>query len=164
MLMLGATASALPGYQTAREYFAQWIGSEYEDLDLDGGDLALDLNRDCGMSQSHRTVFNLGTIEHVRTAHAAWCNALRAVEVGGHLLSHGPVGGFENHGLHITSAPAIEAFISKNGFTIVDQWTTKRAPGSLLWLAARKDRHIENFDDYEPALQVYEAGQKKRVT
>lgn len=163
MLMLGATGSVLPAFPTAHEYFGQWVGDGYEDMDLDGGDLELDLNTDIGLSQTHRTVFNMGTIEHVWNAHNAWANALRAVEVGGCFLTHSPVSGFKNHGLHITSAPAMCAFVSKNGFTILEQWSTTRVPGELIWLAARKDRHIEDLRDYEPATQIYDAGKKKEV-
>ena len=164
LLMLGATGSACPGYATAQDYFGQYVGGGYQTLDLDGGDLALDLNRDLpGLSQAHRTVFNLGTLEHVWNAHNAWANALRAVKVGGHFLTHSPVSGYKDHGLHLTSAPAIRAFVSKNGFTILDDWHTKRPIGDVLWLAAVKERHIEDLADFEPAWQVYEAGQKKAV-
>jgi len=83
------------------------------------------------------------------------------VEVGGHFLSHSPIKGYENHGLHITTAPAIKAFVTKNGFKILDDWTTKRPVGSILWLAAVKERHI--YDGFEPVWQVYESGQKKAV-
>ncbi len=164
MLMLGNTGSAVPGFPTAQEYFAKWVGGAYETLDLDGGDRRLDLNGDIGLSQSHRTVFNLGTIEHVWNTHNAWANALRTVEVGGHFLSHSPVTGYRDHGLHITSAPAIQAFIRKNGFEVVEAWFTSEKMGHILWLAAVKKRHIEALADFEPAWQVYEAGQKKRVT
>jgi hypothetical protein len=166
MLMLGATGSACPGYPTARDYFGQWVGDGYQTLDLDGGDLRLDLNKDLGLnglSVAFETVFNLGTIEHVWDANAAWVNALRMVKIGGHFLTHSPVSGYKDHGLHLTSAPAIRAFVSKNGFTILDHWITKRPVGDVLWLAAVKDRHIENLADFEPAWQVYEAGQKKAV-
>ncbi len=169
MLMLGATDSAIPEFETAREYFCQWVGNGYQDLDLDGGDLALDLNKNIGLSQSYRTVFNLGTLEHVWNAHNAWANALRAVEVGGHFLSHGPVSGWVNHGLHMTNPEAIWAFISKNGFSVLDDWTSRwKRPngtfqGDVMWLAAVKERHIEELADFEPAWQVYEAGEKKAV-
>ena len=164
MLMLGATGSNLPEYSTAREYFGQWVGVCYQDLDLDGGDLVLDLNTDLDLSQSHRTVFNLGTIEHVWNAHNAWANALRAVEVGGHFLSHSPISGWLNHGLHMTNPAAIRAFVSKNGFKIIEEWTSRwKTQGEVLWLAAVKERHIPDLGAFEPAWQVYEAGTKKRV-
>ncbi len=163
MLVLGETASAVPEYPSAREYFGQWVGKDYQTLDLDGGDLMADLNEDIGLSQTHQTVFNIGTIEHVWNAHNAWANALRAVQVGGYFLTHGPVSGYHDHGLHVTSAPAIRAFVSKNGFTILDDWITTRAVGGALWLAACKNRHIEELGAFEPAWQVYEAGEKKQV-
>lgn len=164
MLVLGATGIVVPQYKTAAEYFGQWIGAHYEELDLDGGDLGLDLNEDIGLSQSHATVFNIGTIEHVWNAHNAWANALRAVRVGGHFITHGPINGWVNHGIHGTNPAAIRAFITKNGYTIRDEWSSQwRNQGECLWLAARKDRHIESLDDYEPALQVYEGGKKSAI-
>ena len=163
MLMLGATGSVLPDYPTARAYFERWVGDGYQDLDLDGGDLQLDLNRDIGLLKTHKTVFNLGTLEHVWNAHNAWANAMRAVKVGGHFLSHSPISGYRDHGLHITGALAIRAFVSKNGFTILDQWTDRRPIGDILWLAAKKDRHIKELDGFEPTWQVYDAGKKKDV-
>ncbi len=173
LLMLGAQGSAIPGFETAREYFAQWVGGEYHEIDLDAGDhvgdFRLDLNQDLRLFPEHGTVFNLGTIEHVWNAHNAWANALRAVKVGGHFLSHGPISGWRNHGLHMTNPDAIRAFISKNGFKIEAHWTShwQRPDGSfqgdVMWLAAVKERHIEDLADFEPAWQVYEEGQKKSV-
>jgi len=169
MLMLGAQGNTIPGFETAGEYFAQWVGGGYQELDLDGGDLAIDLNADIGLSQSYKTVFNLGTLEHVWNAHNAWANALRAIKVGGHFLSSGPISGWLNHGLHMTNPDAILAFVSKNGFKIEAHWTShwQRPDGSfqgdVMWLAAVKERHIEDLGDFEPAWQVYEEGQKKAV-
>ena len=165
MLMLGATGSELPEFPTARAFFGRWVGGGYKDLDLDGGGLRLDLNKDLRvLSQGFQTVFNLGTLEHVWNAHNAWANALRAVTVGRYFLTHSPVYGYRDHGLHITSAPAIRAFIAKNGFAVLDEWTTRREVGKIYWLAAIKNRHIEHLEDFEPAWQVYEAGQKKTVS
>ena len=176
MLMLGATTSAIPEYPTALNYFGQWVGEEYCDLDLDDGDLPLDLNleqkeyRVCGadkktkkivLTNAFNTVFNFGTIEHVWDANKAWSNALRFVKVGGYFLTHSPVAGYRNHGLRITSEPAIRAFVSKNGFQILDAWITTRPVGNTLWLAAVKEWHIE--ENLAPAWQVYEEGEKKAV-
>ncbi len=177
MLMLGAQGCTIPGFKTAAEYFAQWVRGDYHELDLDGGDLRLDLNEDLnhvngqpgGLSHVYRTVFNLGTLEHVWNAHNAWANALRAVKVGGYFLSCGPVSGWINHGLHMTNPAAVRAFISKNGFEILGHWASrlKRPNGSfqgdVMWLAAVKDRHIEKLANFEPAWQVYEMGKKKDV-
>ena len=172
MLMLGNLGSAMPGYDTAREYFAQWVGDSYFTLDLDGGDLRLDLNKDLKLSQTFRdagaiqgrTVFNFGTLEHVWNVQNAWGNALRAVEVGGYFLSVGPVSGYKDHGLHVTSAAAIVSFVTKNGFTILDRWFTNREVGTNMWMAATKTRHIADLADFEPAWQVYADGEKQPVT
>jgi hypothetical protein len=165
MLMLGATDSVVPEFPTAADFFGQWVGDEYEDLDLDESDIELDLNGDLKqLSQKYGCVFNVGTLEHVWNTHAAWVNALRAVKRGGYFLCHSPVSGYKNHGLHITSAPAIQAFVSKNGFKILDSWTTQANMGELFWLVAKKEKHIETTDRYKPAMQVYEQGKKKQVT
>lgn len=164
MLMLGATNSNLPGYATAREYFAQWVGVGYQDLDLDASDLRLDLNTDIGLSRSHRTVFNLGTLEHCWHVSTAYANALRAVEIGGRFLNSSPFRGFESHGIHLTNPDAIRAFVTKNGFEIEDQWvSTWKSGKQVFWLAARKLRHIDDLDAFEPALQVYENGVKRPI-
>jgi|GEM_PF-2273040 len=165
MLMLGATGSNVPEYPTARDFFGRWVGS-YADLDLDpAAKIQEDLNRDlASLSQGYDSVFNLGTIEHVWNQHNAWANALRAVAVGGHFLSHGPVNGWINHGLFMANPGAVRAFVAKNGFEVVDEFNTKwRQQGEVLWLAARKVRHIEDLSDYEPAWQIYEQGNKKAV-
>jgi len=164
MLMLGTTGMYVPGLTTAAAFFGQWIGTEYTELDLDGGDLRLDLNDDLSvLSQRYGTVFNFGTIEHVWNAHNAWANVLRAVRVGGYFLNHSPISGYHEHGLHLTFAPGIRAFVSKNGFDILDEWTTKRNVGAALWFVAVKKEHIKKLSDFEPAWQVYEDGQKKDV-
>lgn len=163
MLMLGRQGSTIEGFPTAREYFRQWV-DVYQDLDLDGGDLHLDLNRDSGLDQDYETVFNLGTIEHCWDAHNAWANALRAVTVGGTFISVCPINGWVGHGIHLTHPDAIVAFIAKNGFTIIDCWTTRwKQQGEVMWLRAEKERHIEWLADFEPAWQVYEEGKKKGV-
>lgn len=163
MLMLGACGSNVPEYPRGRDYFARWVGTDYADMDMDESDLRGDLNADIGRDEAFATVINLGTIEHVWNAHNAWANALRMVRVGGYFLSASPVAGYVNHGLHVTSAPAIRAFVAKNGFGIVGDFTTKRPVGENLWIAARKQRHVSRLSDFEPAWQIYEAGVKKDV-
>lgn len=161
LCMLGAQGSTIDGYPTARAYFRQWVGPHYVELDTDGGDLALDLNRDHHEPRRFGCVFNFGTLEHVWNVHAAWCNALRMVDVGGYFVTHSPVTGWPNHGLHTTSALAIRAFLTRNGFEVADEVTVPwRKQGDVLWLAAKKRRHIESAADYEPPVQLYENGVK----
>ena len=92
MLMLGACGSNVPEYPMGRDYFAQWVGGEYADMDMDPqADIHFDLNvDDSSLSEGFETVFNLGTLEHVWNVHNAWGNALRMVRVGGYFLSHSP--------------------------------------------------------------------------
>ena len=162
MLMLGATKSTIPGYPTGRDWFARYVGDEYDDLDLADGDLKLDLNTDLiELSGRYATVCNLGTIEHCWDANRAWANALRAVAPGGAFLSHTPVAGwcdaegYLDHGLHLTLRSAILEFIKLNGFEIAEARDTKwRNRGSIMWLAAKKVRHIKRIEDFVPPLQV----------
>ena len=153
MLMLGATESKIPGHQRARSWFQQYVGDGYHELDLADGDLRLDLNLDlAALSGRYATVFDLGAIEQVWDVHRAYCNALRAVEIGGHFLCHAPVGGWQdaeglfNHGNHMTRASSIVEFCTLNGFEVRDLHVTRwKDRGRILWLAAEKIAHVEEF-------------------
>lgn len=161
MLMLGATGSTVAAYPRARDFFAEWVGNQYDDLDLDGGDLKLDLNTDIGIDQAYGSVFNVGTIEHCWHVSQAFENALKAVAVGGYFLSTSPFRGFETHGLHITNPAAIKALLMKNGFDFIKDWVQTWPSGkTVYWLAAQK---IEHKSHLAPPMQVYEAGQKKMI-
>lgn len=167
MLMLGNQEMRLgaDGETIAENFFDV---NEYLTFDPDGGDIREDLSAEfSGPWPQFATVFNLGTIEHIWDAHSAWCNALRLVAVGGVFITVSPVGGYENHGIHITNAKFIRLFIEQNGFAIIDRWLTKssgeeiqfvdRGGGDqLLWLAAEKiseQRHV-----YVPQ-QIFRNGQ-----
>jgi hypothetical protein len=162
LLMLGAAELAFDGYgrTDARAWFADTFGiRQYITLDLADGDLKLDLNDDLSeLAGKYATVVNYGTLEHVWNTHQAWLNALRAVEAGGTFVSHSPVGGWcsgdgtLNHGVHMTADWAIAQFLEKNGFRVVDQWLTQfRQRGKILWLTAKRERLVEQF---EPVYQV----------
>jgi len=169
MLMLGAQTSIMPQWPKARDFFVHVTGGEYLELDLDGGDLRLDLNHDLfELAGEFATVCNLGTLEHVWDVHRAWSNALRAVAVGGTFVTHSPIDGWRdhesgalNHGLHQTVPEAILCFIAKNGFVIDHHWTTRfRTRGSILWACATKRRDIADLAWFEPVMQVYEGGSR----
>lgn len=162
MLMLGAQESTVVGYPTARQWFRQFVGDRYDDLDMADGSLKLDLNGDLvELSGKYATVFDLGTIEHVWDVHAAYVNALRAVAVGGRFLAHSPVGGWVdqqgrfNHGLHLTRAEAILEFATKNGFAVEEHWFSRfKHRGIVLWLRARKVRHIEDAAGFKAPYRL----------
>lgn len=162
MLVFGATESTIPGYPRGRDWFAQHVGDELDELDLCDGDLQLDLNADLvELAGKYGSVFDLGTCEHVWDIHRARCNAMRAVEPGGWFLSHTPIAGwcdaqgYLDHGVHMTLRPALLEFIQLNGFRIVDAWDTKwRSRGKILWLRAQKVRHVERLEDFRPPMQV----------
>ena len=162
MLMLGRQDSRIG--QPPRDFFGV---DSYLELDPDGGDLPLDLAGD--VSEHHGrfgTVFDLGTIEHLWDAHAAWSNAARLVAVGGVLVVHTPVAGWERHGAHVTDARFIRAFLLLNGFRIDAHWlayrngqpcdTVRREGGSVtLWLVATKDKAVKKF---AAPQQCFESG------
>jgi SAM-dependent methyltransferase len=162
MLALGATESTIPGYPLGRDWFARYVGDELDELDLEDGDLRLDLNADLvEIAGRYASVFNIGTIEHCWDAHRAWANSLRAVAPSGWFLSHTPVAGwcdergYLNHGIHLTLRPAIIDFVERNGFAIADEWDTRwRDRGSIMWLRARKVRHVERIGDFVAPMQV----------
>jgi len=153
MLMLGQQEVRLGVPTEAKTFFGV---DSYTTLDPDGGDLKLDLSAEWGYCEQYATVMNLGTIEHVWDAHAAWANALRLVAEGGVFITVSPVGGWENHGIHITDERFIRAFIELNGFAISEHWLT-RANGEvinavernngdqLLWLLAEKRADVGVF-------------------
>src|ERR1051325_3132087 len=105
---------------------AEFFGVEdYRTLDPDGGTYQADLNYWWGFNPGFRTVFNLGTLEHVWDARVAWSVALSVVHVDGVFITVSPVGGWENHGIHITDWRFIRAFIELNGFAVMDAWLTR---------------------------------------
>lgn len=158
MLLLGNHKCRMLGHADAKSFFKRLGAAHVETLDLDGGDLALDLNKDLDqLSRRYDSVYNLGTVEHVWNAHQAWVNTLRAVKVGGMLASHSPVSGYRNHGIHVTSAWAIVDFVALNGFEIAEHWMSEESYGETLWLAARKREHVM---DYRMPEQVYRHGRK----
>lgn len=138
----------------------------YKTLDLDNGDYRLDLTKEIDdFAESFDVVFNIGTLEHIWDVQAAYSNAARLVKVGGHFISIGPVAGWENHGIHVTSSWAILSFFRKNGFEIIDDFLVDRKQTIVnfgkkdkgrdieLWFAAKKISSVETF---LPPSHVYD--------
>ena len=170
MLMLGRQSGRIQGYDGAADLFRRRYGiGKYVELDLfsERASLRLDLNDDLvGLSACYGTVVNIGTLEHVWDVHRAWANSLRAVRVGGHFVTFSPVVGFDGHGIHVTGAEWIRAFVSPNGFSIVDEWKENKPNGrfkipkerTALWLAAQKIRHVGSLDAFVKPQQIYKKG------
>lgn len=162
MLMLG-NQECRDG-DSAREFFGV---DSYTTLDPDGGDLPLDLSGDVShLFGRYDCVFNLGTIEHIWDAHAAYVNAARMVKLGGVFIGHSPVGGWERHGVHVTDEKFIRAFFRGNGFRIDAHWLALqdgRPIGDVLrgggcqtlWMVATKLSEVERF---VPPQQVFRNG------
>lgn len=141
----------------------------YDTLDLDGGDIKLDLNQQLVYGRDWETVFNLGTLEHVWNVHQAYLNAGRAVKTGGYFLGHSPVAGYEGHCIHITGWKYLLQFFELNGFQIVDRWFSEQggricdAPSRncgrsiILWFVAKK---ITGGNPIRFPQQVYMGGVK----
>lgn len=144
---------------------------EYKTLDLDGGHLQFDLNGSLPgyEQQQFKTVFNLGTLEHVWNVHEAYCTAARFVEAGGFYLGHSPVAGYEGHGIHVTDHRYLLQFFEINGFEICARWFTEqngRACSSperncgrsiILWIIAQRVQIVPFFKFPQ---QVYQGGVK----
>lgn len=159
MLLLGAHTSRIG--TGARAFFTGLGAASVTTLDPDGGEIRADLNDDLAvLAEQYDSVFNLGTIEHVWNAHNAWANALRMVRTGGVFATHSPVTGYERHGIHVTGWRYIAAFVEANGFEPLDAWFSNEPHGDVLWLAARKTRHIAELKDYRCPQQVYRKGLK----
>ena len=165
MLMLGNQANPA-GYE---------FPVPYKTLDPDGGDLKFDIadldeTQRRGLAREWRTVFDLGTLEHVWDAHAAYVNAAEAVTKSGYFIGQAPIAGWEGHAIHITDAWAIQAFFTLNGFNIIEAWTTT-AQGNpwtgpitrnvgkslLLWYVAQRVDYVERW---KAPSQVYQNGVK----
>ena len=136
MLMLGHQLSEIGD---PKEFFEC---CEYKTLDPDGGHYQLDLNSDLSfLDHSFDVVVNIGTIEHVWNVHQAYSNAARMVKVNGYYIGHAPVENWPNHGMHITTADAIERFFELNYFTVLDSWKDV----DIHWMIAKKTLHTTHF-------------------
>jgi len=136
------------------------FGCEYKTLDIAGNpDIKADLTQEIPfMSSTWRSIFNLGTLEHIWDVHSAYCNVAKMISVGGHYIGHHPVAGYEGHGIHITSPDKILRFFEMNGFMISCAWTTlqdgtpcmmpSRNAGQsiILWFAAEKHENVTRFN------------------
>lgn len=159
MLMLGNQECHVG--TSAQEFFDV---ESYTTLDPDGGDLRRDLSSDLSdLFGRFACVFNLGTLEHVWDVHAAYSNAARMVRPGGVFIGHAPVGGWEQHGVHVTGERFILEFFALNGFSINEHWlvsqpgTGRRRPNGrqTLWTMATKITEVECFSAPQ---QVFERG------
>lgn len=149
------------------------FGVKYVTLDVDGGDLRIDLNyTENRLRAFYNTVYNLGTLEHVWNVHAAYSNVVKALKVGGYYLGHHPVAGYEEHGIHITNPDAILRFFEINGFKILKSWYTEQngilcckpfrhcGKNVILWLIAEK---IENVQHIHSPMQGFIKGQVQPI-
>ena len=121
--------------------------SSAQTLDLDGGDLRLDLEDGdfTEYRQSFDVVLNIGTLEHVWDAHTAHCNAASMVREGGYYIGHAPVKGYYAHGHHVTWDKSILAFFAKNGFSHRDSWLLEEIQGSILWHVEQRNTVVSHW-------------------
>jgi len=148
VLMMGNQSCGMESFDTARDFFASLGVADYTSIDLDGGDLKLNLNDpQPSIFQKYRTVINIGTLEHVWDNHSAWSNALSAVQVGGMLISVHPDGGWHSHGINRTVPKWIAKFCELNGFTVKDEFPMPGLPENrqVFVMAAEKLKHIDAF-------------------
>lgn len=149
VLMFGnQTTANFEEFDLARDFFASLGVKDYTALDLDEGDLKLNLNDpQPSIYQKYQTVINIGTLEHVWDAHMAWSNALSAVKIGGMFLSVSPSIGWRNHGMHHTVPKWIAHFIELNGFNVKDSFPMPDLPDNkqMFVIAAKKIVHVSEF-------------------
>lgn len=165
MLMLGNQANT-SGWQ---------IPCPYTTLDPDGGDLKIDLatvspSDRVRYSFTKKTVFNLGTLEHIWDIHEAYINAAHMVTMGGYFLGASPVAGWEGHGIHVTDPTYLMQLFTLNGFEIIEHWYTTQAGGdyqkptrncgksATLWFAAQRRHPVMAV--WETPSQIYTKGVK----
>lgn len=167
-LMLGKQQCRIED-TTPKDFFGV---DDYATFDPDGGDIQADLAKWIP-SRFFKTVFNLGTIEHIWDIHSAFCRAILPVEVDGYFIQHGPVGGYEGHGIHVTDFGMLKRFFILNGFKIIDAWITtqsgqvvpdvRREGGQQLgWIVAKKIEHV-NLSKMVAPQQTYRGGRKVDV-
>ena len=157
------------GHQENRHGY-DW-GVEWVDLDPDGGQLSWDLNTEIPWEWvgKFKTVYNLGTIEHVFDYRQALRNAARIVAPLGYYLHHGPCAGYEGHGIYVADPEMTMRFFELNGFRIAEYFFTTQdgklcAPpvrgeglSIILWFAAKKN---EMLSCSEIPQQVFKGGVK----
>jgi hypothetical protein len=128
---------------------------------LDHFDPAADLRYDLNLPvpehehERYRTVYDVGTIEHVFDTRQCFESCARMVAVGGHYFIHTPVKGYFGHGLHTFSPRILVEALKANGFEIVyRQFCSKRgerlhaageADDTLLWVVGRKTTSIREL-------------------
>jgi hypothetical protein len=159
MLMIGNQQTEMgdPG-----EFFGV---DSYKTLDPDGGDYARDLTGDVSdLELQFDCVMNVGTLEHIWDIHAAFCNAIKMVKVGGYFMGVHPVNKAKGHGIHVTEEWAILSFLEKNGFErqlnfLTDDSVLRPAHQGIvcLWSAHKKVNHVS--DNFQVPLQIYHNNQ-----
>ena len=102
MLMLGDQIN-----NTAFDELELFGVCSYSTLDTASGTYKRDLTKNLSDMPQFDTVFNLGTIEHIWDAAAAWRNALGLVRLGGVFANVSPALGYYAHGIHITDPSSI---------------------------------------------------------
>lgn len=167
MLMLGRQSNT-SGYK---------LPCEYKTLDPDGGDFKIDLSlmtpdEVTRHTIAWKTVFNLGTLEHIWDVHRAHINGAMMVERQGYFLGHVPVAGWEGHCIHVTDWRYVLQFYRLNGFVLEEYWLTDQGGNPsepparnggqslLLWFAARR---VDVVPVWLAPSQVYNQGRKPQT-
>lgn len=132
---------------------------EITTLDLfdDRADWKYDLNRPVPSSEHerYRTVFDIGTLEHVFDTRQCLENSMRMVTSGGRYVLHTPVKGYFEHGFHTFHPDLITEAFTINRFEIEylkysSGWGAPlERPGdaddALIWIVGRKTAPLGDF-------------------
>ncbi len=134
--------------------------SRIETLDLfdDRATIRHDLNTavPAEWHERYKTVFDIGSIEHVMDARQCLENCLRMIAVGGCYGLVTPIHGYYGHGLRAFHHSYFEETLTANGFEVVyrkfsaydgqEVADPRDAQNTLIWLVARKARRLEKFE------------------
>jgi hypothetical protein len=127
------------------------------DLFDDRADLSYDLNLPVPPEEheKYRTVFDIGTLEHVFDTRQCLENCMRMVKPGGRYVLHTPVKGYFGHGFHTFHPGLITQAFTVNDFEIEylkfsSGWGARverpaEADNALIWIVGRKKAPLGDF-------------------
>lgn len=166
-------------FRTLEEFMKQRGFDKIEALDLfdERAHIRHDLNTPVplNLQEKYKTVFDIGSIEHVFDARQCLENCLRMVSVGGCYGLVTTVHGYYGHGLNVFHHSYFTNALKQNNFDVLYLKFTsfageeiqhpQDALNSLIWLVARKKMAMKKFempqqDRWEPYYQNREYSAK----
>ena len=119
------------------------------DLFDPAADLQLDLNQPLNLEHQYDALIDIGSIEHVFDTRQVLINYLQAVELGGYIAIHTPVGGYYGHGMYTFNPRTIVDALEINGCVILSEdysgGNRTRNEDTNLWVIALKNNEYDEF-------------------